>query len=205
MNHDLSAPNTEQQALIDALVAAFAMSDAMTAALVTAIQNAIYAAAESYGYEHIGAFPQIDVTELARAVQHRMRQQSVTQARSVQNTYRTDIERFIIALVLAQWGKRTRRQFYEDVERWARSRSQWKSAQLALVAVGGALAAAAAWVTQQLPADTYQVQVEPPTARCPVCAEYAGNVYSAEDAADLVDVFPAHVNCVHYLMMLPVS
>ena len=79
----------------------------------------------------------------------------------------------------------------------------WKAPQIASVATGtGTNDGTAQWVSDVLADEAsgdpngVRVRVVPETSNSDECADYAGNDYSLDDAADLPD-FPLHPNCKH--------
>jgi len=123
-----------------------------------------------------------------------IRRQSITDARSITNTYNRDLEREIVRLYGA--NPRGNRNYYiSNIERWHAERAAWKNRQIALMNDKSARQWAVQAFIEQNNVRT-QYRFAGPAPVCDDCAEMfaAGKVDQA-----FVDASPAplHPNCPH--------
>ena len=211
-------PNqTERDAPIATILAAFLLGDAAIAAFASAIYQgrvdtltaAYDATADAIGVDTSDAEPSDDLLTT-------MATESQENAASVVATYNEDVTAEANGFVDA-WESAhdtldgCEAALQQDLTTWAIKRADWKAAQIAMYESGRGYSAGVDWFVSDilsgdldLPEGTalsdLVVLVQPDDAAEPLCADLvAGNPYPLDAADDVLgDTFPVHPNCVHY-------
>lgn len=226
-----SSSDRERDALVAALVAAFALTDDDADEMAQAIlagRSAAWVSAFTEAARTVGLSDDeiADATDpLPDDVERALRKAAAAAAAAIAATYADDLERAVERMVDAYLSDPAnegasatdaRSALGSEVGTWARGRADWKSAQVA----GWETAQGADDGTAQLVSDLLDGTYDPsewgvalsdivvvvlPDFTASLddeCTEYAGESFSLEDADEVLGRFPAHMNCPHEAVVL---
>lgn len=186
----------------DAILALFLLSSAAIAAFADAIYQAQMDAAEAAytdAADAIGAdasdftLPDGLLRTMAKAAQE--------SAQSIVTTYNESITR--------EAANYTGDVLHAHLAEWAKERADWKSSQVSMYETSKGyssgidqmvsdILAGDLELPDNIPMEDLVVTVLPDVSSPDECADYAGQSYPLSEADDVLSMFPAHANCIHW-------
>jgi len=208
----------ERDAIIAGVTVAFLLRESEISQMVAAILAARMAALTA-SYTDAAATMGVDVPddwEPPDELVSRMRSASERNAKSIAETYRSDLEATALAFLLAWEGQHggsldgARDALREHLADWCATRAAWKASQVSQYETASGSDSGTEQFIQELldgtatdsngdPIDsTGAVVAVLPDYSSPdgICSDYAGETFPLADY-DLLPDYPVHLNCIH--------
>ncbi len=201
---------------VAALVAAFSLTAAHIEQLARTIYEQARVPTYSARYQHAARTLKIPLPadwQPSDAALRKLAADALASAKRIAQTYQQDLERQARHLVAQKALQHDLVDPATGLAAWAKERLTWKSLQIANDETNEAGDEASSdfytavndgTLTTETDLDGILLLVLPFDAREPFCQEYAGNWYTWTEAASLFGLFPAHSNCPHWLLFLPI-
>ena len=179
--------------------------DAINDARVDALTAAVLAAADALDVD-------VSEWEAPDSLLKQMAKESKVNAQSIVDTYNADATAEAERFAEHYNGNDLQAALKTDLTQFAKDRATWKSEQVSLYESGHGYSAGIDTLvgdlldgSLDLPDGTtiadLVVTVNPDASSNDFCAEYAGNSYPLTEADNVLGLFPAHQNCIHWVSL----